>query len=57
MPKGPNSLNPLLHSMMKFRTHKETVIWDYKKAYLTVHTHEPEMHLHQIVWRFSPEDE
>ena len=57
MPKGPNSLNPLLHSMTKFRTHKETVIWDYKKAYLTVHTHEPEMHLRRIVWRFSPEDE
>ena len=30
MPKGPNSLNPLLHMMTKFRTYKETVIWDYE---------------------------
>ena len=57
LPKGPNSLNPLLHLMTKFRTHKEMVIWDYKKAYHTIYTHEPEMHLPQLVWRFSPEDE
>ena len=33
------------------------MIWDYEKAYHTIHTHPPEMHLRRIVWRFSPEDE
>ena len=32
LPKGPNSLRPLLHTMTKFRTYKETVVWDYEKA-------------------------
>ena len=55
--KGPNSLNPLLQSLTKWRTHEETVVWDYEKAYHTIHTHPPEMHLCWLVWRFSPEDE
>ena len=28
LPKGPNSLRPLLHTMTKFRMYKETIIWD-----------------------------
>ena len=57
LPKGPNSLKPLLHTMTKFRTYKEAVIWDYEKAYVTIHMQEPEMHLQRMLWRFDPDGE
>ena len=44
LPKGPNSLVPLLQALVTWRTHIEVVIWDYSKAYHTVHTFAEEMH-------------
>ena len=32
LPKGPNVLVPLLKALITWRTHKESVIWDYVKA-------------------------
>ena len=32
-------------------------MWDYSKAYHTVHTFPEEMHMRRLVWRFNPEDE
>ena len=48
---------PLLQALVTWRTHKEVVIWDYAKAYHTVHTFAEEMHMRRLVWRFNPEDE
>ena len=45
LPKGPNTLVPLLQALITWRTYKEVVIWDYSKAYNTVRTFAEEMHM------------
>ena len=54
LPKGPNTLVPLLQALVTWRTYKEVVIWDYSKAYNTVQTYPEEMHMRRLVWRFDP---
>ena len=54
LPKGPNTLVPLLQALITWRTYKEVVIWDYSRAYNTVRTFPEEMHMWRLVWRFDP---
>ena len=54
LPKGPNTLVPLLQALITWRTYEEVVIWDYAKAYNTVRTFAEEMHMRRLVWRFDP---
>ena len=45
LPKGPNTLVPLLQALTTWQTYKEVVIWDYFKAYKTLQTYPEEMHM------------
>ena len=57
MASGPNSLNPMLDVMLRFRTYPIAVHFDLSKAYNTIRTTLPERHLRRFVWRFSPEED
>ena len=51
LPKGPNSLVPLITAMASWRSYEHTVVWDLSKAYSTVHTGEDELPMRRLVWR------
>ena len=53
LPKGPNSLVPLLQAIVTWRSYEEVVVWDITKAYNSVHTFEEEMHMRKLVWRWG----
>ena len=55
--KGPNGLQPLVQVQIDFRTLHQVVIWDYKKAYNSVHTGEEELHARRIVHRDNDDEE
>ena len=38
LPKGPNSLTPLIKALTTFRSYEHVVSWDLSKAYNTVYT-------------------
>ena len=53
LPKGPNSLIPLLEALATWRQYPRVVTWDYSKCYNSVHTTEEELHCRRFVWRFE----
>ena len=56
MPKGPNSLTPLIEALTTFRSYKHVVSWDLSKAYNTVHTGQAEKHMRRLVWRWGDKE-
>ena len=50
LPKGPNSLTPLIEALTTFRSYKHVVSWDLKKAYNTIETGDSEKHMRRLVW-------
>ena len=53
LPKGPNSLVPLLEALITWRIYPHVAVWDYVKCYNSVHTAEKDMHLRRFVWRLD----
>ena len=53
LPKGPNSLIPLIEALAAWRQYPRVVTWDYSKCYNSVYTTERELHCRRFVWRFS----
>ena len=54
---GPNSLNPMLDVLMRFRCYCCGMQYDLSKAYNTMRTGVKERHLRRFVWRFSEDDD
>ena len=54
---GPNSLNPMLDVMLRYRCRPVGVQFDMAKAYNTLRTGPVERNVRRFVWRFSPADE
>ena len=54
LPTGPNSLNPMLDIMVRFRCHQVGLIFDLTKAYNSLHTGLVERNLRRFVSRFDP---
>ena len=54
---GPNSLNPMLDVMIRFRTYEVAIQYDLSKAYNTLRTGPVEKHLRRFIWRFDPSQE
>ena len=54
---GPNSLNPMMDVMLRFRSYPVAVHFDLSKAYNTLRTGMVERHVRRFVWRFSPQDD
>ena len=50
---GPNSLNPMLSVLLRFRCWECAMQYDLKKAYNTMHTGVMERHLRRWVWKFD----
>ena len=57
LPKGPNSLIPLVQSLITWRGYEEVVVWDIRKAYNGLHTFEDELHMRRLVWRWGESDQ
>ena len=55
--KGPNSLLPIIQVQIDFRTLRHVVIWDYLKAYNTVHTYKEELNVRRLVHRDNDDEE
>ena len=53
---GPNSLNPMLDVLLRFRCRDCAFQYDMSKAYNTMKTGIVERHLRRFVWRFREED-
>ena len=53
---GPNSLNPMLDVMLRFRSYPVALQLDLAKAYNTLRSGLVERHLRRFVWRFHPGD-
>ena len=53
---GPNSLNPMIDVMLRYRCHPVAVQFDMAKAYNTLRTGPVERHLRRFVWRFSSDE-
>ena len=53
LPKGPNSLTPLLQALSSWRSYQHVVNADLAKAYNTVRTFPEEMHMRRLVWRWG----
>ena len=54
---GPNSLNPMLDVLLRFRCYCCGLQYDLSKAYNTMRTGMKERHLRRFVWRFSEDDD
>ena len=53
---GPNSLNPMMDVMLRFRCWPVALQSDLAKAYNTLRSGPVELHLRRYVWRFSPSE-
>ena len=53
---GPNSLNPMLDVLLRFRCYCCALQYDLSKAYNTMRTGVKERHLRRFVWKFSKDD-
>ena len=53
---GPNSLNPMLFVMVRFRCYLVALQLDLAKAYNTLRSGLIERHLRRFVWRFDPSE-
>ena len=51
---GPNSLNPMMDVMLRFRCWDVAVQFDLAKAYNTLRTGPAERHMRRFLWRFDP---
>ena len=57
MPQNcPNSLNNLLIVFLRWRTYPVALIYDLKKAYNSIRTHDAEGFVRNMVWRWGDED-
>ena len=56
LPKGPNSLVPLIEALISWRVYPQVVMWDYSKCYNSVKTTPKELHCRQFVWRLDQEE-
>jgi hypothetical protein len=54
---GPNSLNPMLDVVVRFRCREVAMQYDLSKAYNTMRTGIQERHLRRWVWKFNEEDD
>ena len=54
---GPNSLNPMIDVLLRFRCREVAMQYDLSKAYNTMKTGLTERHLRRWVWKFNEEDE
>ena len=54
---GPNSLNPIMDVMLRFRCWPVAIQFDLQKAYNTLRTGLVERHVRRFVWRFSPSEQ
>ena len=50
LPKGPTALSNLLHVMLRARARPYLVIADLEKAYWSVRTSKPDLHLRRFLW-------
>ena len=57
LPTGPNSLNPMMDIMLRFRCHEVAMMFDLSKAYNSLNTGLIERHLRRFVYRFDPTDD
>ena len=53
---GPNSLNPMLSVLLRFRSYCCALQYDLSKAYNTMRTGVKERHLRRFIWKFSKDD-
>ena len=53
LPKGPNSLVPLIQAIITWRSYEDVVVWDLSKAYNVVHTFLEELNMRRLVWRWG----
>ena len=53
---GPNSLNPMLDVLLRFRCREAVLQYDLSKAYNSMKTGLRERHLRRFVWKFRDED-
>ena len=53
LPKGPNSLVPLIQAIISWRSYEDVVVWDISKAYNVVRTFIEELHMRRLVWRWG----
>ena len=56
LPKGTNTLVPLLQSTITWQTYQLCVVWDLSKSYNVVHTTDQELHIGRLVWRSGEEE-
>jgi len=54
---GPNSLNPMLDVVLRFRCREVALQYDLSKAYNTMRTGLIERHLRRWVWKFDEESD
>ena len=54
---GPNSLNPMLDVLLRFRAYESVCVYDLSKAYNRLRTTETEKHLRRFVWKFCDDEE
>ena len=57
LPKGPNSLVPLIEALVTWRQYPRVAVWDYSKCYNSVHTTVNEKHMRRFVWRFNTNED
>ena len=53
---GPNSLNPMLGVLLRFRCRETAMQYDLSKAYNSMKTGLKERHLRRFVWKFCDEE-
>jgi hypothetical protein len=53
--KGPDTLQPMLDILIRWRTVEHALHGDLSKAYQNIQTGEKEMHVRRILWRASPD--
>ena len=51
---GPNSLNPMMDVMLRFRCRPVAIQFDMAKAYNTLRSGPVERHVRRFLWRFDP---
>ena len=53
LPKGPNSLVPLIEALVTWRVYPHVVTWDYSKCYNSMKMTKKEHHCRRFVWRLD----
>ena len=55
--KGPDTLNPMLDNLIRFRGYEVGICFDITKAYNALKTSTFERNLRRVLWRKSPDDD